>query len=208
MIPAKLIKDLEKKGFSLEFPSYGSNEERIIDILKQRNQRLNLAIPLLLIEGFNYEKITNKLYPILKKEFNKIIAISDKMFELEGINNNYLKNIIKKNKINIKIKKEEFDYYYGSFKIFLQSRESSQDSFLKDQIKSRAKLNINKSLAIIFSPAKIRIMEKVFKHEPLTNTELKYYYKAIRPINLAVLNKDLQDYLRVIESIKKISEKK
>lgn len=208
MISAKLIKDLEKKGFSLEFPSYESNEERIIDILNQRNQRLNIAIPLLLMEEFDYEKIIKKINIPLKKEFDKIIIISNKIFEMEEIDYSYLKETIQQNKLNIKIKKEELAYYHGSFKMFLKNRETSQESFLKDQIKSRAKLSINKSLAVIFSPAKIRIMEKIFKHEPLTNTELKYYYRSIRPINSAILNEDLQDYLKITESAKKISEKK
>ena len=61
MISAKLIKDLEREGFSLEFPSYESNEERILEILKENNPRLNLAMPLLLQYKFDYKEIINKL---------------------------------------------------------------------------------------------------------------------------------------------------
>ncbi len=42
MISARLIKDPEREGFSLEFPGYESNEERIIEILRENNPRLNL----------------------------------------------------------------------------------------------------------------------------------------------------------------------
>ena len=61
MISVKLIKDLEREGFSLDFPSYDSNEDRIIDILREDNQRLNLAIPLILRYEFDYKKIISKL---------------------------------------------------------------------------------------------------------------------------------------------------
>ncbi|MEK6836415.1 MAG: hypothetical protein AABX94_01970 [Nanoarchaeota archaeon] len=69
--------------------------------------------------------------------------------------------------------------------------------------KLRLTLDLNKDLKVLFSPAKIRIMEKIFNHEKLTNTELKYYYKAVSSINKAVLNPGLSDYLRIIEMTKK-----
>jgi len=209
MISARLIKDLEREGFSLDFPSYESNEERIIEILKESNPRLNLAMPLLLRYKFDYRKIEGKLSSIkigteLIKNFKKIIIISNKIFELEGIDYRHLESIIKENKIREKIKKEEFGYYYDSFKEFARKREEESESYFKEQIKIRGKLSINKSLSNIYSPGKLRIMSKIFNHEPLTNTELKYYYRSIRPLNLAVLNEDMQKYARIIESIRKL----
>jgi len=70
----------------------------------------------------------------------------------------------------------------------------------------RSTLNINKALSIIYSPGKQKIMEKIFNHEPLTNSELKYYYRSIRPLAQSILNEKLQDYLRIIESTKKYRE--
>ena len=61
MTNAKLIKALEKKGFELNFPSYDSNEDLIINILRERDARIDAAIPLCLKEEFNYKEIHHKL---------------------------------------------------------------------------------------------------------------------------------------------------
>lgn len=209
MISAKLIKDLEREGFRLEFPSYESNEERIMEILKENNSRLNLAMPLLLRYTFDYRNIVNRLNSMktgaeLIKNFKKIIVISSKIFKLEGIDNRYLKTIIKEGKIKEKIRKEEFEYYHDSFIEFIRKSAEEDESYLKEQIKIRGKLNTNKALSNIYSPGKLRIMDKIFNHEPLTNTELKYYYRSIRPLNLSIVNEDMQKYARIIESIRKI----
>ncbi|MEK6869892.1 MAG: hypothetical protein AABX74_06670, partial [Nanoarchaeota archaeon] len=166
MISAKLIKDLEREGFSLDFPSYESNEERIIEILKESNPRLSLAMPLLLRYKFDYHKIEGKLNSMkigaeLIKNFKKIITISNKIFELEGIDNRHLESIIKENKIREKIRKEEFQYYYDSFNEFSRKRGEEDESYFKEQIRIRGKLSINKSLSNIYSPGKLRIMNKI-----------------------------------------------
>ncbi|MDP2909447.1 MAG: hypothetical protein Q8N77_06605 [Nanoarchaeota archaeon] len=202
MIPAKLIKDLEKKGFGLEIPGYASDEEEIIDILKTKSQRIYLAIPLLLQQNIDYRRITSKLNAKLKKEFNKIIIIADKIFKSEGLDNKHLKEIIRKYKLKAEITKNEYEYYHESFKESKKAKKP-EETLLEEQIKTRSKLDTNKALSNIFSPGKIRIMEKIFNHEQLTNTELKYYYKSIRPLILSILNESLQKYVRIIESIKK-----
>ncbi len=207
MIPAKLIKDLERIGFQLDFPSYKSNEERIIEILKTNNQRLFLAIPLLL-EHFDYDVIINKLDSLdsagkLIWQFNKILVIADKIFVLESLDNHDIQNAIGRHSLKEDATDEEFSYYYDSFKDFSRRTTDIEDENLRENIKLRGRLNTNKSLSEIFSPAKIRIMEKVFQHEKITNTELKYYYKSIRPIIHAILNESMVQYLRIIESSKK-----
>lgn len=206
MISAKLIKDLEREGFRLDFPSYDSNDDRIIEILKQDNERLNLAIPLLLQYEFDYKKITNKLNKKTKNNFNKIIIIANKIFQSEQIDNSYLKKIIWKNKIKEKISDDKFKYYRDSFKDSVNNTKKQEEQYFKEQIKIRGKLNLNKALSNIFSPAKLRIMESIFNHEQLTNTELKYYYRSIRPLILSILNENLQKYVRIIESIRKLSK--
>ena len=208
MISAKLIKDLEKQGFGLEFPAYSSNEERILDILKEENERLDLAIPLLLQYDFDYSKIKKKLSSKLIKKFTKIIMISDKVFKLKDIKNDYLKKLIKENKIKETITKTEFQYFFDSFEASIKNLESRDDDFLKEQINIRGKLNTNRALSEIYSPGKLRIMDKIFNHELLSNTELKYYYRAIRPLTLSILNENLQKYIRIIESTKKYIEKR
>jgi hypothetical protein len=204
MITAKLIKELEKEGFKLDFPSYDSNNERIIEILKENNTRLNLALPLFLEYGFDYEKIIKKLKEKTSiNEFNKIILITNKIFITEKIENTHLKEIIKKNNIKDKLSKSEFQYLYDSFKEFKRNKGEEKEEIFKENIKIRAKLNTNKALANIFSPGKRIIMGKIFQHEPLSNTELKYYYRSIRPLILSILNENLQKYIRIIESNKK-----
>lgn len=201
---AKLIKALEKEGFFLEFPEYDSVEEMIVEILKENNPRMNLALPFLFRENFNYKKVYLRLNGPQKKEFNKIILISSKIFLREGIKSD-IDKIIKQNKIKVKFSSYEFNEFYDSFKESTARREQDEQQKIEKQSKLRLNLDLNKSLAILFSPAKIRIMQKIFNHEKLTNTELKYYYRSISKINKAVLNTSMQDYLGVIELTKKIS---
>lgn len=214
MISAKLIKDLENNGFKLDLPSYDSNEERILDILKEDKERLFLAIPLFLQYKFDHKKIINKLQSLKKinsdrliKKFNKIIIIANRIFISEGISNGYIKDIIKKNGIKEEINETEFQYYYDSFKDSIQDTEKDKEKFLKKQIDLRGRLNTNKALSDIYSPGKLRIMNKIFSHDPLSNTELKYYYRAIRPLILSILNEHLRKYISIIESTKKYSLK-
>ncbi len=204
MISAKLIKTIEREGFRLDFPGYDSNEDIIIEILKEENSRLYLAIPLLLQYKFNYTKVIKKLKKKdLIKNFNKIILITNKIFISEGVDNRHIKNIINKNKIKEKINKNEFQYHYDSFRDFIKNKEQDKEQFLEEQIKIRGKLNTNKALSKIFAPGKIRIMNKIFNHEKITNTELKYYYRSIRPLILSLLNETLRKYVSIIESTKK-----
>ncbi len=209
MIPAKLIKDLEKIGFQLDFPTYKFNEDRIFEILKTNNQRLFLAIPLILQYHFNYDIIINKLSSLNKneadrliKQFNKILIITNKIFILESLNYD-IQNTIDRYSIKEDIKDEEFKYYYDSFKDFSRRTTDIKDERFRENIKFRGKLDTNKSISEIFSPAKRRIMEKIFQHEKLTNTELKYYYRGIRPLMHAILNESMSQYLRIIDSSKK-----
>jgi len=209
MIPAKLMKELEKEGFSLELPGYETNEKKIIEILKENNPRLYLAIPLLLRKKIDYKKITSALKKrkdgkILTKEFNSIIAIAIRIFKEENIDNKHLQKIILENNIKEQPQTSELNYYHGAFTEALRSKEKTKEEDLEEEIRLRGKLNTNKALAEIYAPAKRRIMKKIFNHEKLTDTELKYYYRAIRPISRAILNDNLQKYLHLIENTKKL----
>jgi len=202
MASAKLIKSLERKGFFLEFPEYDSLEEEIIEIIKENNPRIILSLPLFLMEKFDYEKITSKINLEQKKEFNKAILISENIYKKESIPNT-LNEIIKRNKIKSTFSSNEFNEFYTLFKESNLNKGQSEQKIMEKQSKLRLNLNLNKDLKTLFSPAKIKIMEKIFNHNRLTNTELKYYYRAISNIDKAVLSPQLQDYLRVIETTKK-----
>jgi hypothetical protein len=202
MASAKLIKALEKGGFRLEFPGYESIEEEIIEILKEGNERISISLPLLLKLDFDYKKICHNINSKEKKEFNKIILIANKIYQKEKIPSK-LKDVIKKNNIKESFASEEFERFYDVFKESELNIEKEGQKIIEKQSKLRLNLDLNKSLKTLFSPAKIRIMEKIFNHEKLTNTELKYYYRAISNIDKSVLNPALQDYLRIIEITKK-----
>lgn len=205
MASAKLIKALERRGFLLEFPDYVSSDEVIIEILKENNPRILLSLPIFLRERIDYRKICKKLSLKERKELDKAILISQKIYRNENIQNN-LKELIKENKIKADFSASEFNEFYSTFKEAGINLEEKAGKIIEKQSKLRLNLDLNKSLKTLFSPAKIRIMGKIFNHEKLTNTELKYYYKAISNINKAVLNPGLQDYLKIIEITKKISE--
>lgn len=202
MEDAKLIKSLERKGFFLDFPEYDSIEEEIIEIMKKDNPRILLSLPLFLMEQFDYRKICSKLNSKQKKELDKAILISEKIYKKENIQNR-LKELIKNSKI--KFSSGEFNEFYSTFKEARLNREKTEQKSIERQSKLRLNLGLNKDIKTLFSPAKIMIMEKIFNHEKLTNTELKYYYRAISNIDKAVLNPALQDYLRIIETTRKVS---
>ena len=203
MPSAKLIKALEREGFYLDFPEYESNEELILSILKENNFRISLSLPLFIRKEISYEKISSKLKAKEKKEFDKIILISEKIYR-KGIESN-LRNTIKQNKIKAKFSEQEFIEFYDSFKECISRLNKNEEKLIEKQSKLRLNLDLNKSLAILFSPGKLRIMGKIFNHIKLTNSELKYYYRSISNINRAIFNPVVQDYLRVIEITKKIA---
>jgi hypothetical protein len=205
MIEAKLIKDLEKKGFELDFPSYGTVEEEIVSILKKKNDRLNLAIPLLLQEEFDYNKIKKSLAKDVITLFNRIILIARDIFQKEGIDNSHIKKIIKEQKISLRVKNEEISRYLLEFRDAKRREEKKKEIILAKRIESKQKLDMNKALSILFSPGKTRIMQKIFNHEKLSNTELKYYYRAIRPQIIAIKNNEMRDYINAVFSTKKYS---
>jgi hypothetical protein len=202
MTSAKLIKTLEKEGFFLEFPSYDSIEEIIIEIIKEGKERLNASLTLFLNNHIDYRKIIGKLNIQQKKELDKIIFISEKIYTKENINNE-TKKTINENHIKSSFTKEEFNNFYDSFKEAQLRKNNYEQKIIEKQSKLRLNLDLNKSLTVLFSPAKIKIMEKIFNHQKLTNTELKYYYRAISNIDKSILNPSLQDYLRVIEITRK-----
>lgn len=199
------MKSLEEEGFTLEFPRYESNEQRIIELIKEKNERLFLALPLLLRYASSYEEIRKHLTSQEIKILNKHIIIARSLFKDENIDFTYIQKIIQQYNLSAPIKKKEYTYYHSAFTEALQKKKGTEQQILTTQIDLRTKLNLNKSLTILYSPAKRRIMEKIFNHELLTNTELKYYYRAIRPLIAAILNEQLQKYLRLIDSTKKYS---
>lgn len=201
MASAKLIKNLEKKGFELSYPSFSSNDDMIIEILKSDEARLKPAITLLL-EDFDYEKIIGKISKEEKNEFDSIILIAKKIYDEKHIKNNILE-IIKKHDIKIKDWKKEYDYYLDIFEESKKRMIENNEEKIDNIIDIRTNYSTNQALEKLFKPGKIKILKKIFNHEKLTNTEIMYYYRSIRPTIIASQNPNLQKYLRLIESIKK-----
>ncbi len=208
MTDAKLFYALEKKGFSLAFPRYDSPEDLIISILQEQDPRLDSALPLCLKSDFDYQEIKRKLSDSdLIGKLNNAILITREICILEDLSHDHLDKIIQEEHMKDKIDKNAFNYFYDNFQESLRRQEKQDDRQLTKEMDLRNKLNTTKALATLFSPAKLRILEKISHYEALTMTELKYYYKSIKPINRAILHPTLQNYLRIIESAKKIIEK-
>lgn len=207
MISAKLIKNLEKLGFSLDFPGYASNDELIMEIFRLNNPRLDEAIPIILKEGFSYDTLSKKLPSNLKNKLDRMIAISAKIYEKLGIPSD-LPGLMSSKKIFPKITSNELEHYYDIFAESMDRASLLKEGMSGEELEIRSKLNTAQALSIIFSDGKMRIMDKIFNHKELSNTELKYYYRAIRPLCRAILNENLQKYARIIESSKKLSDKK
>ena len=205
MPDAKLIKTLEREGFFLEFPRYSSMEEIILAILNERNPRIIPSLPLFLMFFFDYQKIVSQITREEKRTFDEVILISEALYKKEHIKN-MLGEVIRKKNIHAKFSEEQFEEFYSSFKEARLAKNQEEQKSIEKQSRLRLNLDLNNSLRVLFSPAKIRILNKIFNHELLTNTELKYYYRAISNINKSVLNVSLQSYLRVIEMSKKHKE--
>ena len=105
--------------------------------------------------------------------------------------------------IRQKIIPEEIGYYHSIFAEAMKRRAGQEIERHEKELEKRSAMNESKAMSTIFSPGKIRIMGKIYSHEPLTNTELKYYYRSIRPYIHAMLNESFRKYVGIIESSKK-----
>ena len=205
-----LIESLKKQGFEIDYPDSFTNDEKIIAILKEKEKRLYLAIPLLLEQKFSYQKIIKKLSKEeigkeLIKEFNKIILISLEIFKKEKRNYTLLLKIIKKNKIKNSSWIKEYNYYleeYQLSKLAIQKR-----IFERDEFSYRSNIDTMKALNKIFAPAKIRILNQIYNYEKLTPSERSYYYRSIKPIINAISNSNLQSFLEIIKNKKLRTDK-
>ncbi|MFW5846849.1 MAG: hypothetical protein ACOCUU_01695 [Nanoarchaeota archaeon] len=197
----ELIKSLEREGFRLDYPDNYSIEDKIIKILKEKEKRLYLAIPILLEKNFDYEKIKKRLLKlkegeILLREFNKIILITKEIFKKTKRNSKTLEKLIKEENIKEKFTNAEFEYYFKEFK---ESKETAETRYLdKTELSKRTNLEMQRALENIFSPAKIRILKKIYEFKDLTSSEKTYYYRDIKPMIDSILNNELQDYLKLI----------
>lgn len=197
----EIIKSLEREGFLIEYPDTHSSEEKIILILEEKEKRLNLAIPLLLERNFDYGKIKENLLRLkdgksLLQEFDKIIVITEEIFRRLKKGSESLSRIIKENKIKAHFTEKEFEYYLEEFKE--SKRNLEKGNFEKGDLEKRKMIESFNALEKIFSPAKLRILRKIYKFEDLTDTEKMYYYRGIKPIIDAILDKNLQGYLQII----------
>lgn len=197
----ELMKSLEKEGFGLNYPDSLTIEEKIIEILKEQEERLYLALPLLLEKDFDYTSIKKELLKLkegnkLLENFNKIILISKGIFKRTKRNYEYIEKIISENKIKSNLNKKELEYYLGEYQE--SKRTVEKNSMGRDDLEKIKKIESYKAREIIFSPAKIRIMRKIYEFKELTPTEKAYYYRDIKPLIDSLLNRNLQEYLEVV----------
>jgi hypothetical protein len=201
----ELMKSLEREGFELNYPDSLTNEEKIIEILKEKEGRIYLAIPLLLEKEFNYEKIKREL--IKKKDgknlmntFNKLILISKEIFKKKKKNFEKLDKIILENKMKKCFTKKELEYFleeYGESKRALEKKR-----FEMGNLEQRKKIDSFRAMETIFSPAKMRILRKIYEFKELNPTERMYYYRDIKPLIDSILDRNLQEYLEIVRGIR------
>lgn len=195
MLSAKALKQLEIEGFEIIFQSE-PKEKIFLEVFQENNPRLDLALPLLLADSnFNY-KILEK---IKENKLKKILAITKNIFEEEGIINENFSKICQKIGLH-PYTKEEKEYFHSHFIEFQKNKEARE----KLHIDIKAKIELNKDIAKLFAPGKRKILQKISNYEPLTNTELKYYYRAIRPLIKTLLSEEIRNYAKAIDSIKPI----
>lgn len=204
MASAKLIKNLEKKGFELDYPNYTSNNEMIIEILSADEARLKPAITILL-QDFDYNSLIKRLTKKQKDELDRIILITKRIYEEKNIES-HLPDIIKEYKISIADWQKEYSYFLNIFEESQERTKEKKEEKIDEITKIRTSYSTNEALEKLFKPGKIRVLDKIFNHKPLTETEMMYYYRSIRPTIISIQNPNLQNYLRIIESIKKYKE--
>lgn len=206
MASAKLIKNLERLGFEFEYPAYESFNEMIIEILKENDSRLKPALTWLLT-NFNYENLKKELNKKELEELNNIIIICNEIYKERGINSE-LPKIIKKYNISNSNWQKEYGYYFERLDTAFKNLEKKQFQEIEEMTEIRTKFPMSEALSTLFKPGKLKIMEKIFNYQPLTNTEFYYYYRSIRPTILACMNKKALEYMEFIERMKKIREEK
>jgi len=201
MVNYEMMKSLEGEGFVLDYPDISSTEDKIIFLLREKESRLHLAIPLLIEKGFDYKKIAKRLGVLkdgkfLLNLFNKIILITLEIFKKTKRNTLELRDIIEENKIRGEFTQKELEYYFEEYKLSKNTIE--RKNLDAENLEKRKGADSFKALEKIFSPAKIRILRKIYQFKSLTPSEKTYYYRDIKSLIDAILNKNLQEYLQIV----------
>jgi hypothetical protein len=212
MISAKLMKELEKEGFELNFPKYESKKEILLDIIRTNNMRL-LTPFIFLISKLNEKEIFD-LYNEIKKSSDKVELVRFRTYlkltigtlkrakqkipeSIKKIGN---KLILEKN-VTEMLTEEDYKINLKRMKEFRDARDSKIAlKFANDS----TNFIFNTKLIKLFPEGKRKILKKIISHEQLTRSEYNYYSSRIKPIIEAILDDDIKTYLKSALKTKKI----
>jgi hypothetical protein len=175
---------LSKAGFRM-LGEHNRNEELIIDILKTENTRYLKAIPFIIYKyDLNTDSILSRTTK--KKLFEKILAITKKIFEESGIQK------------RIPEYEECGDFNYEEFKqeFALQRANEEKPQLAIDKQKIFSEMNLQMSLSRLFTKKEKEIIKNVLDDKPVSKTEYQYYSRKTKKKLTSIIN--LQEFARAI----------
>jgi hypothetical protein len=207
----ELMEKLNAYGYSLLMPDDREETANVLnEISASREQRILEGFPVVLLNMIKKEKFSCQDYNKLNKLSKELFIVSLICFEMNSektlsqkfkneCNINSLKmkvygDLMKKRR-NLKVGGETIssERVLNTFQKY-NSESEKNEGFKKIELKEN--LNFNKSLNRLFPPKQKEIIFKRLDGDVLTQTEKEYYSRVVKKRIEAILNEDLQRFLK------------
>lgn len=207
----ELMEKLNAYGYSLLMPDDREETANVLnEISASREQRILEGFPVVLLNMIKKEKFSCQDYNKLNKLSKELFIVSLICFEMNSektlsqkfkneCNINSLKmkvygDLMKKRR-NLKVGGETMssERVLNTFQKYYSESEKNE-GFKKIELKEN--LNFNKSLNRLFPPKQKEIIFKRLDGDVLTQTEKEYYSRVVKKRIEAILNEDLQRFLK------------
>ena len=207
----ELMEKLNAYGYSLLMPDDREETANVLnEISASREQRILEGFPVVLLNMIKKEKFSCQDYNKLNKLSKELFIVSLICFEMNSektlsqkfkneCNINSLKmkvygDLMKKRR-NLKVGGETIssERVLNTFQKY-NSESEKNEGFKKIELKEN--LNFNKSLNKLFPPKQKEIIFKRLDGDVLTQTEKEYYSRVVKKRIEAILNEDLQRFLK------------